>query len=175
MPDNSYIFCRNYQVTLFARNFEVLTVAGLLLTIFRFPLKSTEVSSGIFFLSATIMLTLSGWNFRKRTVIITVIGFKCLYCYILYSKEGIQLKLKGRSVSIINMALQNLLLYWIQDIIEYLYPCLVHLQHPPVKLVNTDMVHVAGKELPLPDLNVFGLKVLFRMSSVETLVVRNDY
>lgn len=45
------------------------------------------------------------------------------------------------------------------------------LQDQPIGEVQTDMGHVVGKELLPPDPSVFGLKVLFPMSSVVTSVV----
>lgn len=103
-----------------------------------------------------------------------------LYCYLTLSSLNKESIFKTGEVSLSkykcqNVFLENLQFYLIQEITEYSNPCLVHLQQPLLKLVKKDMVPIAGEELPLPDQNVFGLKVLFHMSSVETLVVCNNY
>ncbi len=48
-------------------------------------------------------------------------------------------------------------------------------QDPQIRAAKTVKLHAGGKEPPPPDLSVFGLKVLFPMSSAVTLVVSNNY
>lgn len=52
--------------------------------------------------------------------------------------------------------------------------CIWNLKDQPTRVAKIVEVHSATKGLQPPDPNVFGLKVLFLMSSVETLAVSND-
>lgn len=49
-----------------------------------------------------------------------------------------------------------------------------NVQEPTTRMGETDKLAAAGNEPPPPDLNVFGLRVLYLMSSVETSVVSGN-